>query len=214
MKFCVIGLGRFGDQLARSLAEQGAEVLAIDSNEQIVESIKDHVTQAICVRIRDEESLLAVGVNDMDTVIVATGEDFAQSVLITALLKNHLKMPYVIARAINNIHEEILKLVGANKVILPERDMGVKLADKLSTPLVDLINITELFAITQIKAPHSFVGKTVAEAFKAKQRRVACVAVKKGESVILVSPEYVILENDTLVCAGERKYLTALAHLS
>lgn len=88
MKFCVIGLGRFGYQLAKSLAEQGAEVLAIDSSESIVEAIRDRVTQAICTRIVDEDSLLEIGVGEMDTVIVATGEDFAQSVLITALLKN------------------------------------------------------------------------------------------------------------------------------
>lgn len=212
MKFCVIGLGRFGYQLAKSLAEQGAEVLAIDSSESIVEAIRDRVTQAICTRIVDEDSLLEIGVGEMDTVIVATGEDFAQSVLITALLKKRLKLPHVVARAINTIHEEILKLVGADRVVLPERDMGVRLADKLSIPLVDLIPVSDQFAITTIRAPESFVHQTVGDLRACKSGRVSCIAVKKGDEFVLISHDYLVLENDLLVFAGDRKSLASLAH--
>lgn len=213
MKFCVIGLGRFGYQLAISLAEAGAEVLAIDSDADLIEEIRDDVTQAICTRITDEESLLDVGVSEVDTVIVATGENFAQSVLITALLKKRLKLPYVIARAISIIHEEILILVGADKVILPERDMGVKLADKLSIPLVELTPISGQFAVTIIQAPDSFSHRTISELRICKSGRASCIAVKKGDEFILVKQDYLILENDMLVFAGDRKSLTSLGHL-
>ena len=111
MKFCVIGLGRLGYQLATGLAENGMEVMAVDSNESIIASIRDKVTQAICLRVTDEESLRNIGVEEMDTVIVATGENFAQSILITALLKKRLNMPKVITRAIDDLHKDILKLV-------------------------------------------------------------------------------------------------------
>src|SRR5258706_11709393 len=104
MKFCVIGLGRFGYQVATVLAENGMEVIAVDSNESIVASIRDLVTQAVCMRVTDEASLRSIGAEEMDTVIVATGENFAQSILITALLKKRLNVPHVIARAINDIH--------------------------------------------------------------------------------------------------------------
>src|SRR5579872_1590898 len=124
MKFCVIGLGRFGFQVATGLSEHGMEVLAIDNNESIVASIRDHVAHAIAMKVTDEAALRSIGVDEMDTVIVAMGENTSESILLTALLKKHLKIPYVITRAINDINEEILKLVGADRVVLPEKEIG------------------------------------------------------------------------------------------
>jgi len=213
MKFCVIGLGRFGYQVSITLAEHGMEVLSIDSSESIVNSIKDKVTQALCMTITDEESLRAVGVEEMDVVVVAMGESFAESILLTALLKRHLNVPFVIARAINAIHENVLTLIGADKVVLPERDMGIRLANNLSLPYVDLVNVTDTFAITQIKTPERFVGKTIAELNLRRKYNVTCIGVQKGESIILVNQDYVILENDQLVFAGDNQHLAALAHL-
>src|SRR5436190_20224746 len=108
MKFCVIGLGRFGYQVATVLSENGMEVLAIDSNESIVASIRDSVAHAIVMKVTDEASLRSIGVDEIDTVIVAMGEDTSESILLTALLKKHLKTPYVISRAIDDINKEIL----------------------------------------------------------------------------------------------------------
>ena len=213
MKFCIIGLGRFGYQLAESLAKQGMEVLAIDKDEAIVSSIKDKVTQAVCLDIRNEDSLLSVGIEEMDTVIVAMGEDFEQSVLITALLKKRLNIPYVIARSTNAIHDDILRLVGANKVVLPERYVGKRLAINLSLPFVELIHITDTFSITQLRAPKDFIGKTIADLDLLKTRHISCTAVKKGDDIVLVSPDYVIMENDVLLLAGENKHLAAMVHV-
>ena len=210
MKFCVIGLGRFGFQLAISLAEHGMEVMAIDRDEIIVNSIKDLVTQAICMNVANEESLRSLGVHDMDTVIVAMGENFEQSILITAHLKQGLKVPHVIARSTNAIHDNILKLVGADMVVLPERFLGKRLANNLSLPFVELIHITDTFSITQIKAPTNFVGKTIKELQLSKNWNVVCVAVKKGKDLVLVEPDYIIMEKDELVLAGENKYLATL----
>jgi len=214
MKFCVIGLGRFGFHLAIGLSKQGMEVLAIDRDEAIVSSIKDKVTQAICLDIRDEESLQSVGVEDMDTVIVAMGESFEQSILITALLKKRLNIPYVIARSTYAIHDDILKLVGADKVVLPERYVGKRMAINLSLPFVELINITDTFSMTQLRAPKNFIGKTIAELELRKKNRIACMAIKKGKDIILVDPDYVIMENDVMLLSGENKHLAAMVHLS
>lgn len=213
MKFCVIGLGRFGYQVSITLAEHGMEVLAIDSSESIVASIKDLVTQAVCMHVHDEESLRAVGIEDMDVVVVSMGEAFAESILLTAVLKKNLNVPEVIARATNKVHEDILKLVGADKVILPEKDTGIRLANNLSLPFVDLVSVTDTFAITQIKAPRQFVGKTVAELSLRRKQHVACIGVKKGADILLINQDYVVLENDHLVFAGENKHLAALAQL-
>ncbi|MFC1854388.1 potassium channel family protein [Candidatus Dependentiae bacterium] len=213
MKLCVIGLGRFGYELAKSLADQGNEVIAIDKNEELVEDIKDDVTQAICSEIDDEDSLHAVGIEEVDTVIVAVGDDFAQSVLITAILKKSFNIPHIIARATNRIHENILKIVGASRVLVLEREMAEKLAHKLSMPLGDLVHITKDFATTQIKAPKQFVGKSVKEISSETTKRVSCVAVKKGDEIVLVGPDYIILENDVLLFAGSRKALATLMHM-
>jgi len=209
MKFCVIGLGRFGYQMAVSLAQNGMEVLAIDNNEAIVESIRNKVTQAVCFRIENEESLRALGVEEMDMAVVAMGESFAESIIITALLKKHLKVPYVIARARNKIHEDILKLTGADKVIMPERDSGIRFANSLSLRFADYIPITDTFAITQVKTPAEFIGKTIAELQLRKNNNVACIAIKKDNDVVLVGLEYVITEEDVMVLSGSHKDLAA-----
>ena len=210
-KFCVIGLGRFGYQLSESLAQQGMEVLAIDLNESIIASIRDKVTQAVCMTVSDEESLKAIGVEDMDTVIVAMGENFSQSILITALLKKHLNVSRVIARAVNRIHENILKLVGADEVVFPERDLGIKLANTLSLSLTVFVQISNKFAATEIKVPKSFIGKTISELQLKKSRQVTCIGVKKADEINLINPDYVIIEDDILVLAGENDNLVNIA---
>src|ERR1700752_1933697 len=115
MKFCVIGVGRLGYHVAVTLADNGMEVLAVDSNEIIIDSIRDKVSQAICLRITDEDDLRNIGVADFDVVIVAMGENFAESILVTALLKQNLKIGRVITRSINKIHKNILQLIGADQ---------------------------------------------------------------------------------------------------
>lgn len=213
MKLCVIGLGRFGYELALSLANQGNEVLAIDQNEHLIESIRDDVTQAICAQIRDEDSISNLGIDEVETAIVAVGEDFAQSVLITALLKKNLNIPHIVARATNRIHENILSLVGADSVLVLEREMAERLANKLSMPLGELIPIAQTFSAIKIKAPKRFVGKTIKEISSSKSQRVSCSAVEKGKEMVIINSDYIILENDILLFIGERNALATLAHM-
>lgn len=214
MKFCVIGLGRFGFQVAVSLAENGMEVLAVDKNESIIASIRDHVTQAICIEIIDEDSLQTIGIEEIDTVIVAMGESFAQSILITALLKKRLSIPHVITRAISEIHRDILMLTGANKTVLLEKDMALRLADNLSFAFKDLVRITKNFSISQIAAPRPFVGHALKRLDLHRDYRVQCIAIRKeDDTVTLADPDYVIEENDTLIFSGETKNLMALTKM-
>lgn len=213
MKFCVIGLGRFGYNLALSLAEQHNEVLAIDKNESIVSSIKDYVTQAICAEIKDEESMLALGVEGVETVIIAIGEDFAQSTLLTALLKKIIKAPRVIARAVNDIHATVLTLVGADRVISLEKSMAVKLAQQLSMPLGELVQITGDFATAQVTMETRFIGRKVGDLIRSQNGKIICIAVKKGNLVNLIDHSYVIASEDTLIFAGQRQALGWLVHM-
>lgn len=208
MKFCVIGLGRFGHQVAQGLTENGMEVLAVDSNESIVSSIKDSVTQAICMRVIDEASLRSIGVDEMDTVIVAMGENFAQSILITALLKKRMNIPTVIARAINDIHREILTIVGADRVILPEQEIGIKLADRLSLPFTDLIRLSKDFSVSSLKkAPAAFIGKTIQELDFFHTYHVYCIGIKDNDMISIAPPDHVVQKGTRLVFVGHNNDL-------
>lgn len=214
MKFCVIGVGRFGYYVATTLADHGMEVLAVDSNTSIIESIRDSVTQAICMRVNDEEALRSIGIDEMDTVIVAMGENFAQSILVTALLKQKLNIPTVIARSISSIHKDILELIGADMVILPEREMGIKLADQLSLPFRTLLRITPKFSISQIAAPYKFVGKSLAELDLRENYHVTCVGRKDDDEITHLDHDYIITQEDVLLLAGNNKDLDKVAKLS
>ena len=214
MKFCVIGLGRFGYQVATTLAENGMEVMAVDSNEAIIASIRDQVTQAICMRVTDEASLRSIGADEIDTVIVAMGENFAQSILITAMLKKRLNIPHVIARAINDIHKEILKLVGADRIILPEKEIGIRIADNLSSPFTDLIRLSKTYSISQIFASKKFVGKTVESLDLYSTYKVYCIGLRQDdETIIAIDPKHEIQEEEKLIFAGNHDDLEKIAKL-
>lgn len=213
MKFCVIGLGRFGYQLAVTLAENGMEVMAIDSNESIVASIRDQVTQAICMRVHDEVGLRSIGVDEMDTVIVAMGENFAQSILITAILKKRLKIKQVIARAINEIHQEILELIGADRTILPEIEIGIRFADKLSSPFTDLLRLTPDFSISQLRVPEKFAGKRIEDLNLFKDYQVRVIGVKKEGKINPIDLDYTIQADDKLILSGSTEGLEKVAKL-
>jgi trk system potassium uptake protein TrkA len=184
------------------------EVLAVDSSESLIASIRDKVTQAVCTRITDEETLLSIGADEMDTVIVAMGENFAQSILITAILKKRLKVKNVVARSISEIHKDILKIIGANHVILPEKEVGKRLADRLSLPFMPLIHITEHFSISQVDAPRKYIGRTVDESNFFDKYSLRCIGIKSGDNIISVSNDYVIQDDDILVISGSNKDIT------
>lgn len=207
MKFGVIGLGRFGFSVATTLADNGMEVLGIDSNEAIVSSIRDLITQAVWLNVENEVTLRSIGMEEMDTVIVALGENFAGSILITALLKKKLNIPVVITRAINEIHKEILLLIGADHVVLPEQEIGTRLADNLSLPFPVLTRITKNFSISQTRAPERVVGKTIKKA----GLEMLCLGLRQADSITQVDKEYVIQPEDILILAGSNDALKGLS---
>lgn len=214
MKVCVIGLGRFGYNIATTLSEKSnIEVLAIDSNESIISSIRDSVTQALCMHVAQEEDLQSIGIEEMDIVIVAMGENFAQSILITALLKKRLHVERVITRAINAIHKDILKLIGADETIVPEQDIGVRLAERISSPFQQFFRITNQFSMSQIPAPASFIGSTVESLGLYSSYEVRCIGLKREEDFVPIAPDYVIQEDDVLLLVGKEADLTKIARL-
>jgi trk system potassium uptake protein TrkA len=217
MKFGVIGLGRFGYHVATVLAENGMDVLAVDSNESIVSSIRDQVTRAVCLRITDEESLRSIGVDEMDTVIIGMGENFAQSILATALTKKHLKVKNVITRAIDDIHSEILTLVGSDRIILPEQEIGIKLAQSLSAPFVVLARLSTKCVIGEIEAPPIFFGEYIRNIDSFDDNTVTCIGFRRDNELFTPTHklfnDLTIQNGDMLIVLGEQHNIARLAKL-
>ena len=196
--FLVIGMGRFGTAVAQELTELGQEVLAIDENVESVQRIADDVTQVMQGDAQDEAVLGAIGVRNFDCCIVAVGTDMEASILITVMLKD-LGAQYIIAKARSTVHAKVLERVGADRVVLPESEMGCKLAQRLAhANVVDFIGVSDEYSILEIHAPKSWVG------------------VRHGEQGALDAspkPDRAIEPDDLLFIMGENKFVSRVVEL-
>jgi len=207
-QFAVIGLGRFGSSVATTLHDMGYDVLAIDSCEERVQKLADHVTQAVQADAKDEETLKALGIRNLDVVIVAIGNDIQASILVTLLLKE-MGIRCVIAKALNDMHSKVLQKIGADKVVFPERDMGSRLAHSLvATNVLDYIELSPKYSIVEVVVPTRLVGQTLRQSELRAKHGVNVVAIRRGKEII-VSPgaEWVLNTGDTLVAVGANEDL-------
>ncbi len=207
-QFAVIGLGRFGTSVAKTLALMGYEVLVIDNDEEKIEELLDTVTHAVQADALDEDALKAMGIRNFDVVIVAIGHDIQASILVTVILKE-LGVKYVVAKARNDLHGMVLTKIGADKVVYPERDMGMRVAHSLvATNVLDHIELSPEYSILEVVAPDSLFGQSLRQSSLRARFGVTVLAIKRGREII-VSPEAseVIQENDILVCIGENDKL-------
>lgn len=210
-QFAVIGLGRFGSSVARTLARMGYEVLAVDTNKDRVSAITDEVTYAVCVDAMDEQALKSLGLRNFDVVIVAIGQEVQSSILATVILKE-MGVSRVVAKAVSELHGKVLQKVGADMVVFPERDMGVRVAHALvSKNILDQISLSPDYSIIELTAPPEFVGKTLQESAMRREYGVTVLAIRRGGEII-ISPgaRQVIKEGDILVVLGRNEKLKAL----
>ena len=212
--YIVIGLGKFGTQAAKRLCELGCEVLAMDRNSDLVQPISNLVTQAVVGDARDKEVLRALGAKDFECAIVAIGDNLADSVLATMNLKE-LGVPYIVCKASDETHRQVLIKLGADKVVIPEQEHADRLAKNLSSPnVLDYIELSQEHGIIEIPAPKSWMGKSLKELNVRAKLGVNIIAVKKG-SQINVSPaaDYRIEEADIMVVLGDTAALQAVQKL-
>ncbi|GJM78680.1 potassium transporter Trk [Paenibacillus sp. HMSSN-139] len=162
-QFVVIGLGRFGSSLALELMDLGYEVLGIDRNEELVEEMSDQLTHAVVADATDEEVLKSLGVRNFDCGIVAIGNDIQMSILAAILLKD-LGIKTVVAKAISVLHGRALEKLGVDRVIYPERDMGIRVAHQLVTPnLLDYIELSKEYSIVEMNVPACLNQKSLGD---------------------------------------------------
>ncbi len=208
----VIGLGRFAASAATMLYDLGNEVLAIDTDENLVQRIATRVTQAVVADARDEATLRQLGIGEYDTAILGVGSDVASSILITMALKE-LGVPEVICKASSEVHLRALEKVGADKVVFPEREMGVKLAHSVSSSnLLDFIELSSEYGIAELDCPRSWVGRTLREMNVRATYGVNILAVKEHGRDITVSPggDFLLAQDDVIMALGTTEQLNTL----
>ena len=209
--FVVIGLGRFGRRIAKKLYSMGCEVMAIDIDNEKIQTIADSVTQAIAGDARDVDVLKALGVRNCDCAIVGIGGDMSASVFVTMNLKE-LEVPYIVAKAQGPMHQKILEKLGADQVVIPEREMADRLAHKLVQPsIVDFIELSEEYSLVEEQAPASWYNKSIKDLSVRARLGINIIAVKHdGEFLIAPGAEYVVQEGDVLVIVGKDDALAKL----
>jgi len=207
----VIGLGRFGSAVARELERLGHQVLAIDQGEQAVNDIASDVTHALQLDAADEEALRSAGAGDFHTAIVAISTDAEASIFATMVLKR-LGVRTVIAKAGSQLHAEILSRVGADRVVLPERETGLRLAHSFNVPnVIDYLDVAPNFGIEKIRPPASFVGKSLGDLDLKTRLGLTPIALRRGQQVF-VNParDERVAEGDELILIGRDDKLDQL----
>ena len=187
--YVVIGLGRFGTELATRLYACGEEVMAIDTDELLVDKIADRVTRAVAADARDADVLKKLGVENFDRAIVAVGSDLAASALITMHLKS-LNVPYIMCKAHDDTYKSILEKLGADKVVIPEREVADKLALGLThAGVMEYIELSQEFGIVEMEPIPAWVGKTIRELELRNTYGVNVIAVRSQEDTIKIPPD-------------------------
>ena len=213
-QFVVIGVGRFGSALAKRLFDMGHEVLAVDIDEELIQVISDKVTHAIAADATDENVLRSLGVRNFDVGIVAIGDDIQSSIITTLMLKE-MGLKYVVAKAQNEIHAKVLKKLGADRVVFPERDMGIRVAHNLiSTNILDIIELSPDYSLLEFEVFSSWIGESLKNLNLRSKYGINVLAIKNniGNGSINVSPraQDLIKEGDILVVVGSNEDLLKL----
>lgn len=214
-EFAVIGLGRFGRAVVRTLNEKGYSVLGIDKDTATVQYISESCTQAVVVDSTSEESLKALDIASFDTVVVAIGSDFESNLITTVALKA-LGVRHVVCKALSQRQKDILLRVGADQVVLPEADAGRRLGIELAAPnLLEQISFGDSHSVLELRVPASMTGKSLAE-LDLRNAYGANVVAVRHEASVTVAPraDQVLAENDIIVVIGRTERITKLTELS
>ena len=212
-EFLVIGAGRFGSSVARTLYRQGYDVMVVDKDEALVQQISGEITNAVKADATSEASLNALGIKDFDAVVIAIGDDIQASIM-AAILVVEMGAKKTLAKAQNEIQGKVLSKIGINKVVFPERDMGQKLAHSLIAPtIIDMIELSDYYSVVEVSAPEEMIGQTLLKLNLRARYGVSVIALRRnngGQTIISPVAEDLIEADDIIVAIGENKQLKKL----
>ncbi len=202
-EFAVFGLGNYGMSVAKTLAQSGCEVIVADNNADKIQEISDTVTYAVKADLTDAEVFKTLGLSNVDVAIVAITNSIEASVMATIMAKEE-GVPYVVAKANNDIHATVLKKVGADEIVFPEKSMGSRTAKNLiSGNFVDIIELAKSFSMVEMRIPQDWVGKTLKEIDVRTKLGINVIAIKNGDEVnVNLNPDEPMQEDATMIIVG------------
>ena len=217
--FAVIGIGHFGAHAARTLYEAGKTVIAIDIDEEVVQDAAECATQVVVADATDKQTLIAIGIQDVDAVIISLGSKL-DVITLAALQVIELGVPFVAVKALTEDHGKILNAIGVHEVIYPEKEMAIRLASRLARKdVVDFLPIAPGYSIREIKAPSVFVGKSLNELALRNTLHIQLIAIERNSSDddldinIVPKAEDVIEADDILVLLGKNRDLDRITEI-
>ncbi|KZE83524.1 potassium channel family protein [Paenibacillus elgii] len=207
-QYAVIGLGRFGSSLAKELIKLGYEVLGIDKDEEAVEEMSDELTHVVVADATDEDVIRSLGIRNFDCAVVSIGDDIQASILTAILLKDS-GVGMVVAKALSELHGKVLQKIGVDRVIYPERDMGIRVAHQLVSPnLLDYIELSKDYTIAELAVPRSLNGRSLKELDPRARYGCSVVAINKKNGVIIApTAEDMVEERDVMVVIGTNEQI-------
>jgi trk system potassium uptake protein TrkA len=220
-QFAVIGLGRFGFNVAKTLSEKGHQVLGVDIDENKVQDLSEIITHAVCTDARDEKALKAAGIENVDVAIIGIGDNIEASILATLILKE-LGIKEIVAKAVDEDHIKVLQKVGATKVVSPEKDMGIRIANSLISPsVIEHIELSEDSSVVELIPPGEYLKKSLRDIDIRKKYGLNIIAIKKKIKVVskggevkeeqkmnvAPEPDDVIREGDILIVVGTNEHI-------
>ena len=202
-QYIVIGCGRFGSSVAKKMCQLGNEVMVIDKDEDSIENIAEQVTHTAIVDVTEERDLKSIGLGNFDVVIVAISSDIRASIMVTIMAKE-MGVPKIVCKAKDELQAKVLYKIGADKVVFPERDMGIRLAYNLASEnILDQINLDPEYSIMEIVTPQNWVGKTIIELNLRAKYDITVLAVKTQSGLkVMPSPNYKMQEKNILIIIG------------
>ena len=202
-QYLVIGCGRFGSSVAKKMCQLGNEVMVIDKDEDSINNIAELVTHTAIVDVTEERDLKSIGLGNFDVVIVAISSDIRASIMATVMAKE-MGVPKVVCKAKDELQAKVLYKIGADKVVFPERDMGIRLAYNLASEnILDQINLDPEYSIMEIVTPQNWVGKTIIELNLRAKYDITALAVKTQSGLkVMPSPNYKMQEKNILIIIG------------
>ena len=202
-QYLVIGCGRFGSSVAKKMCQLGNEVMVIDKDEDSINNIAELVTHTAIVDVTEERDLKSIGLGNFDVVIVAISSDIRASIMATVMAKE-MGVPKVVCKAKDELQAKVLYKIGADKVVFPERDMGIRLAYNLASEnILDQINLDPEYSIMEIVTPQNWVGKTIIELNLRAKYDITVLAVKTQSGLkVMPSPNYKMQEKNILIIIG------------
>lgn len=212
-EIAVIGLGKFGSSVARAYAEAGGNVLAIDNDEEKIQEISTFVTYAVKADVTDADVVRTLGLSNIDVAVVAITDNLEASVMATILSKEE-GVPYVMAKVQNEVHAKVLRKVGADKLIFPEKEMGIRIAKNIQIDhLMDLVDLSDRHSIIEMRTPTGWIGKNLKELDIRKKYGINIIGIRMSGSIeVNISPEMPLSESMILIVIGENDRIDRVFH--